>query len=511
MKYRRGRTDTKIGKWLQMKDCNIDQDRGQGFPLFLNPPHFCKAIARAKTVLLNTHAKDGVPDGLQVGEASEPSDFLCDFGGGSGKGIKSCSLLEFTRERGVGATGESFTNPAKKDLKANIWDNSKDTHLGVLLGEDCSDGFKTIALIVSIMSVTNMNYTLKIHWELELEVPLCLEPANCDVTKNHSIWPVALVGLEQRQFPFPPIVFCEEQEQFQKAIQKTGTPEILSHCREPCFLPPAWPGVLQREHTESPKAGVCMRCAQRRGCSERIDTVECGSGAGGNDDKYPSVNSNQELEEVKEISCGLRSRRDAWLAGLEEERSLSMLLPACPSTLHAAWSHDLPVIIAFQYILRIDFEKEVNLDFHKLNGQSQLSSFTFTKEISHGKASLRNKKGREESSCTLYTSAVWATKSVPCPHGKIWTALDRETESWLNVPSPRSHVLTEPKVNGQNLGQDKYKFYGMVPWKHKLDREEERGVSPQSLSPSNDSPRGSSTFTPMMPTLHSPKFTELTG
>lgn len=43
----------------------------------------------------------------------------------------------------------------------------------------------------------------------ELEVPLCLEPANCDVTKNHSIWPVALVGLEQRQLPFPPIVFCE--------------------------------------------------------------------------------------------------------------------------------------------------------------------------------------------------------------------------------------------------------------------------------------------------------------
>ena len=26
----------------------------------------------------------------------------------------------------------------------------------------------------------------------------------------------------------------------------------------------------------------------------------------------------------------------------------------------------------------------------------------------------------------------------------------------------------------QNLGQDKYKLYGMVPWKHKLDREEER-------------------------------------
>lgn len=67
----------------------------------------------------------------------------------------------------------------------------------------------------------------------------------------------------------------------------------------------------------------------------------------------------------------------------------------------------------------------------------------------HSQASLRNKKGKEESSCTLYTSAVWATKSVPRPHGKIWTALDRATESWLNVPSPCSHVLREPKVNSQ--------------------------------------------------------------
>lgn len=74
-----------------------------------------------------------------------------------------------------------------------------------------------------------------------------LPPVHCRLSK--TTWGMALSvifsAVLHRSAPQGPPCSSPtplEQEQLQKAIQKTGTPELLSHCKEPCFLPPAWLG-----------------------------------------------------------------------------------------------------------------------------------------------------------------------------------------------------------------------------------------------------------------------------
>lgn len=63
-----------------------------------------------------------------------------------------------------------------------------------------------------------------------------------------------------------------------------------------------WLSVLQRERTYSPKTGACIGCAWWRGWSEGIDTVECGSGAGGNGEEQVARDNMGNLDNLLDVS-----------------------------------------------------------------------------------------------------------------------------------------------------------------------------------------------------------------